>query len=62
MQNLFAYISELGEKLSEAEDELRDKRDVIKLIRKDVKEAENRADNLQMEQVSQFCSTPICVN
>jgi hypothetical protein len=56
---LFAYIGDLDEKLCIAENELRDKRDVIKLARKDVeearkdvKEANKKAQALQLEKVS----------
>jgi hypothetical protein len=50
-QDLFAYIDDLSGKLSEAESELRDKRDVIKLTRDRVEEAEKQIQVLQLEKV-----------
>jgi hypothetical protein len=52
IQDLFAHIDDLSGKLLEAESELRDKKDVIKLTRDRVKEAEKQSQALQLEKVS----------
>jgi len=49
--NLFAHIENQSLKLSDAESELRDKKDVIKLARAQVKEAEKQIQALQLEKV-----------
>lgn len=51
IQNLFTHIDDLSGKLSEAESELRDKRDVIKLTRDRVDKAERQIQTLQLEKV-----------
>jgi hypothetical protein len=51
IQNLFAFINDLTAKLSEAELELRDKKDVIKLTRSRVDEGERQIQTLQLEKV-----------
>lgn len=50
-QDLFAFIEDLSAKLLEAESELRDKRDVIKLTRSRVDEGERQIQALQLEKV-----------
>lgn len=59
IQDLFTYIDDLSAKLSEAESELCDKRDAIKLTRDRVGEAEKQIQALQLEKVrwtdSLFC-------
>lgn len=51
IQDLFHYIETLSSKLKEAEDELRDKKDVIKLTRNRVEEAEKQFQECQNEKV-----------
>jgi len=53
---LFGYIESLSNKLKEAEDELRDKRDVVRLTRNQVEEAEKHVQKCQNEKVG-ICVT-----
>lgn len=50
-QDLFEYIETLASKLKEAEDELRDKKDVVKLTRRRVEEAEKHVQECRIEKV-----------
>lgn len=50
-QGLFAYIEDISGKLSEAEAELHDKKDVIKLNRTRIEEATRQIQELQIEKV-----------
>ena len=50
MQNLFAYVDELSARLSEAEYELRDRKDVIKLTRDRIEDAEKQIQVLRAEK------------
>jgi hypothetical protein len=50
-QDLFAYIDDVSGKLSEAESELCDKRDVIKLTRDRIQDTEKQIQALQLEKV-----------
>ena len=50
MQNLFTYVDDLSARLSEAEYELRDRKDVIKLTRDRIEDAERQKQVLQAEK------------
>ncbi|KAJ4333352.1 hypothetical protein N0V87_007643 [Didymella glomerata] len=50
VEDLFEYIETLASKLREAEDELRDKKDVVKLTRSRVEEAEKHVQECQNEK------------
>lgn len=52
LQNSFHCIETLSSKLKIAEDELRDKRDVVMLTRNRVEEAEKQVQECQNEKVS----------
>jgi hypothetical protein len=51
IQDLFASIDDLSGKLSEAESELRDKKDIVKLTRSQVREGEKQIQALKLERV-----------
>ena len=55
-QGLFGYIESLSGKLKEAENELRDKKDVIKLIRNRLEEVEKQIQECQSEKVNVFAT------
>ncbi|KFA49116.1 hypothetical protein S40293_07112 [Stachybotrys chartarum IBT 40293] len=50
ISNLFAYIHDLSDRLSEVELELRDKKDVVKLTRSRVDEVEKQIQALKLEK------------
>ncbi|KAI5460831.1 hypothetical protein BGZ63DRAFT_358947 [Mariannaea sp. PMI_226] len=50
ISDLFAYINDLSSKLSEAESELRDKKDVIKVTRNRIEECEKQIQDLHHEK------------
>jgi chromosome segregation ATPase len=58
IQDLFEYIETLASRLREAEDELRDKKDVVKLTRSRVEEAEKHVQECQNEKVGVFVTQP----
>jgi hypothetical protein len=55
IQDLFAYIQTLSGKLTEAEYDLRDKKDVIKLTRDRAEDAEKQVQAFQNEKVEGLC-------